>query len=198
MPLTEWLHAEPDCPIRKIETPSELRLDWDNRATPQDSGLFWVLLLFWLIWAPLTVYVTSLIFRPCDFLVETLGLAALSIGGWLGTILIPCQLLQRYWCEWIVISKASLVCGKRSTLAAKPKCFPIANIVAVKIGYRAGRASCESVVTLNVIYYASKKRTWEGRHMIGYWLHPDLKEKVFCDMQEFCRKNEIPLSFQRS
>jgi len=108
-------------------------------------------------------------------------------------------LLQRYWCEWIAISKESLVCGRRGFLAPRPKSIPVAAVSEIKIGhhYEPGDSeSYESSVTLNVFYLTPKGR--KSRHMVGYWLHPTLKEKVFCDIQEFAEKHEIPLTFRRN
>ena len=53
----------------------------------------------------------------------------------------------------------------------------------------------ESFVTLNINYFTPKMR--KVRHMIGFWLHPTLKEKVFCEMKEFAEKHHLSMVFQR-
>ncbi|MGA7699490.1 MAG: hypothetical protein WCB27_07785 [Thermoguttaceae bacterium] len=55
--------------------------------------------------------------------------------------------------------------------------------------------SHESVATLNIYVLTGKGRP--RRQMIAYWLHPDLKEKAFCDLREFCERKGIRLLFQR-
>ncbi len=55
--------------------------------------------------------------------------------------------------------------------------------------------SHESVATLNIYVLTGKGRP--RRQMIAYWLHPDLKEKAFCDLREFCERKGILLLFQR-
>jgi len=198
MSPVQSFHENIECPIQKIETPSELRLEWNNRTARQDRFLFWALLTLWIIWAALTVFVTSLIFRPRDDLFQTLGLCFWSFFAWLATILVPYVLLQRYWRQWITISRESLAWGSRGLFALKPKCIPMANVVEIKIGRYDDPndpESHESVVTLNVFCLTPKGR--KRRHIIAYWIHPNLKEKVFGEMQEFCGRNEIPLSFQR-
>ena len=196
----------PECPIHKTENPSGMRLEWDNCRARRDRFVFWFFLLFWAIWAPLTLWVTGMIFRADSLwndvlsdVISRLGSFIWSIGGWLGTLLIPYVLLRRYWCEWIAISKESLVCGQRGFLAPRPKSIPVAAVSEIRIGhyYEPGDSeSYESSVTLNVFYFTPKWR--KSRHMVGYWLHPTLKEKVFCDIQEFAEKHEIPLTYRRN
>jgi hypothetical protein len=187
-----------DCPIHKTETPSALRLEWDNCRARQDRLVFWFLLFWWAIWVPLTVWVTSIIFRSDSDALSRLGCFIWSALAWPVALLIPYLLLQRYWCEWIAISKESLVCGRRGFLAPRPKSIPAAAVSEIRIGhyYEPGDSeSYESSVTLNVFYFTPKGR--KSRHMVGYWLHPTLKEKVFCDIQEFAEKHAIPLTFRR-
>jgi hypothetical protein len=184
-------------PIQKIESRLEMRLEWNNREARHDPYLFWAILLFWTIWTPLTVWATSMIFRRDDAL-QVFGFCLWCIGGWFGTILIPYKLLQRYWSEWISVSGESILCGQEGLLAPKPKCIPVSAVSKVSIGRYNDPLDCESresVVTLNVCYFTAKGR--EARQMVAYWLHPNLKERVFCEMQEFAIKHQIPLTFQR-
>jgi len=87
-----------ECPLEKTEDALKVRIDWDNRRVRHDKFLLWFLVLFWIIWAPVTVFATSMIF----------------------------------------LSEA-----------------------------------------------------------IGYWLHPSVKEKIFCDLEEFASRRKLPIAFQR-
>ena len=44
--------------IQKTEVPAELRLAWDNHRARQDRFQFWFFVLFWIVWAPVTVFAT--------------------------------------------------------------------------------------------------------------------------------------------
>jgi hypothetical protein len=87
-----------------------------------------------------------------------------------------------------------LIGGQQGLLAPKPKRIPLCSVCEIGIGHYDSDGS-ESIVTLNVNYFNPRKR--KVRRMIGYWLHPTLKEKVFSDMQEFASRNQLSISFER-
>ena len=186
--------------IRKTETSSELRLAWDNREARQDKFLFFFLVLFSVVWTSVTLFVTGMVFRG-DFpfgLVQALGLVAWCVLAWLGVVAVRYTLLARYWCEWVAISQEFIICGQRGLLAPSPTCISIDAVSEITIGHcfdANDSESHESVVTLNVFHLTPKGR--HQRRMVGYWLHPTLKESVFCDLQEFAKKHQISLTFRR-
>ncbi len=134
-----------DCPIQKTESLSEIRLDWDNRHVRKDNFLFWFFLLFWMAWAPATVFATFMIFSSG----EPVFISIWCVFGWLGTLGIPYAMVQRYWSEWIVVSNESVGHGVGGLFATKPKQIPISRVFEIGIG-RHDPNDRESVVTLNI------------------------------------------------
>ena len=102
--------------------PDSIRIAWDNRKVPKDNATAGCLVLFWILWAPLTLFVTS-------FLVYGLiaGLAKISdvlfLGcwltfGWLGTLAIPASFLSRRASEWVEITPGEITIGLHGWRAA--------------------------------------------------------------------------------
>lgn len=121
--------------FQETEAGSTLRLEWDNRRVRKDRFTYWFLAIFWIIWAPVTVFVTERFLADVfakafhlGVLVSGLPAVIWLIFGWLGTLLIPWCLLGRSWREWIEISEEEVCHGREGLLAPKPKHFPIARI----------------------------------------------------------------------
>jgi len=177
--------------IQTIESSTELHIEWNNRRTRPDSYLFWFFVFFWSIWTPATIAATSMIFRSGS---PTIPLSIWCFFGWLGTLGIPYMLLQRFWCEWLTISPDSIVFGQRGILAPKSKRIPLEAVDEIGIGhYDSGET--ESAVTLNIKYHTSKKR--RARRIVGYWLHPTLKEQVFHAVEQFAGRQQLAIPFKR-
>jgi hypothetical protein len=167
--------------ITHVETSSRLRLEWDNRKTPKDQFVFWFLLLFWIVWAPLTIFCTIMIFKsghPWFFSIW-------CIFGWVGTLGIPYSFLSRSWREWIELSPMGFSFGQTGFLAPKSKVILIENIKEFGIG----AVDDESMITLNLMGRNFRDR----RRMIGYWLSPELKRWVFDKIVEYISRQQIPL-----
>lgn len=175
------------CPIKKIESGGELRLEWDNRRARHDRFMLWFMVLFWIIWAPATVFATCMIFASEDQLFFIIW----CLFGWLGTLAIPYALLQRSWSEWITLSPQWFAFGQTGLLAPKPQRIAMSAIFEVSIGCH----NDDSVAMLHLTYFTPKKR--KTLHSIGYWLHPSLKEKIFGEIQAFAAQHQLPLAFQR-
>ena len=103
--MTEKKAAEQ---IQKRENKTELYLEWDNKILRHDKVLFWFLVIFWIVWVPLTVIGTTMIFISNSPVFSSIW----CIFGWLGTLLIPYAVLQRSWVEWISISPERIICGQ--------------------------------------------------------------------------------------
>lgn len=177
-------------PIERFEGATELRLEWDNRKARHDRFQLWFFMLFWIVWAPITVFATWMIFRSDSPVFNAIW----CVFGWLGTLLIPYRLIQRSWYEWIAFSSDEIVHGAKGWLAPKPKRIPVSSISEVGFGYY-DSSDGESVVSLNIHYSTLKKR--KVRHMVGFWLHPSLKEEVFLELQAFADKHRMALVFLR-
>src|SRR6266436_6867949 len=81
-----------------------LRIGWDNRRVRKDNAVFWIFLVFWFVWAPLTVLVSCASLLPGIDTWLRIFFVIWSIFGWLGTLLIPYSVIGRTWSEWIEIS----------------------------------------------------------------------------------------------
>jgi hypothetical protein len=201
--------------IRRTEHAGVLRLDWSNRHVRKDGCTFWFMIAFWMVWAPLTVFATYMIFRSDSPVFFTIW----CLFGWLGTLAIPYALLQRWSSEWIEISAKGITCGRSGFLAGKPRTHALADITEIGLGLH----DDESMVTLN-IHCRGERRPWlrrallfwlapemQGRpelqeqaaqsvstrrFMFGYWLAPQLKEQVFDVIREFAGRNNIELVFK--
>lgn len=174
-------------PFQRTESPLELRLAWNNRRVRRDRFMGWFLVLFWIVWAPATVFATWMIFHSGSPIFFSIW----CIFGWLGTLLIPYTFVQRTWTEWVSLSAERLELGAEGWLAGKPKEIPLDRITAITLGCK----DDESVPTLNLI--CRGKRHFESRRMIGYWLHPELKEQLFVELRTFAARNRLNLAFRK-
>ena len=177
--------------IHKEISDSVLRLSWDNKNMQKDKSTFIFLVLFWIVWAPVTLFMTLLLFYGGPVVFLSIWL----LFGWLGTVLIPYSLLARSWQEWLSLTPETLSFGYTGFWALKPRILSVKNIREIAIGYCNDGADGESIVTLNVY---DNTRMWNGgRYMLAYWLSPDLKEEIFNAIQEFSTNAKIQLSFRR-
>ena len=186
-----WLEPLPiglESVILKSEADGELRLAWDNRNARKDKGLFILLAGFLTIWTPVTLFVTTLIFTSTEPIPCSIA-AAIS---WLGILGMAYTLLQRQWTEWVVVSPNAVSHGFAGLLAPRPRSFPLSKIREVAVEYPNRPASSEeheAIVTLNIYH-----TLWFGpRHMFGYWLAPDVKQKVLETITDFVKAQNIPL-----
>ena len=171
-----------------------LGIDWDNRRVPKDNFLFIFIILFWLIWFPVTLFVTGLL---CYSIAEgdlctTLFLSVWLLFGWGGVLLIPYGLLGRWTSEWIEISPDSITHGQRGLWYPKPRTFPFADGVQLLFGYYWD----ESVRMLHLI--SEGKVLFERRSLVGYWLNLRLKEEVFQTIEAFVQAHELALVIKRN
>ena|SRR5579862_5177709 len=180
-------------PIQADAQDGTLRLSWDHRTAATDVPLFCILLVFWLIWAPATLFVMCLFFRAFFFDFEFgkgAFFAVWLLFGWLGTIGIPWIVLQRFFfAETIEISKEEFVYRYKGFLESKPKCYLVTEIREIGIG----RYGDETVMTLNIVCNDWLFRHWNERHIIGYWLAPKLKRQVFESIKTFVLAHKIAL-----
>lgn len=176
--------------IQVREENTKLRIDWDNSKAPKDNFTCGCLMLFWIIWAPVTLVVT---FSAIIELNETGGvfLTVWCIFGWLGTILIPWRLLGRYWSEWIEITPETFTHGHEGFRAPKPRSYPIGPGAELFLG----RCDDESVVTLSI--WVSCHGLKGGRAIFAYWLAPKIKEQVFQTIAAFVEAHKIPLAIKK-
>ena len=145
------------------------------------------LLLFWIIWAPATVVVTATIFTSDNPVFCIIW----CIFGWTGTIGIPIAFLHRRSVEWIEISPSEIRYGSIGFWRRNPKSFALADVEQLAFGWKyAGEQ--ESPAALSIVRKPDK---WyqQRRYFFGYWLARDLKEQLFAVIEEFVRRNQVPL-----
>jgi hypothetical protein len=180
-----------DDPIQADTHEGALRLTWDYRTAATDVPLFCILLVFWLIWAPATLFVTCLLSYVVFFdfhFGKAAFFAVWLLFGWLGTLAIPLTLLQRFFfAETIEISKDEITYRCKGFLASKPKTYPVGTICEIGLG----RYGDETMVTLNVVCGDRFSIFGRKRHMIGYWLAPKLRRQVFKSIKTFVEAHKI-------
>ncbi len=179
------LRMSPDI-IEIEETPERIRVAWDNRRVRKDRGLLWFLAVFWMLWAPLTVFITHKAAQEGGML------WAWCVFGWAGTLLIPLSLGQTRARERVEMDARGLTWELSGCFPAARKAIPLAAIAEIRIGaiYKNARNQ-ECVVTLNIFEIAR----FEKRHLVGHWLHPDHKGLVFERLRRFAAERAWPIRF---
>jgi hypothetical protein len=180
---------KPTSPFQETEDGSTLRLEWDNRQVRKDGCTLCFFVVFWIIWAPVTVFVTGL------FLVDAgprWFFAFWLIFGWLGTLGIPYAVLGRFWKEWIEISEHAFRHGRQGFLAPRPKSFPLDTILCVFYGH------CdEETFAALTIFRVPGRLGVANRHQFGCWLAPDLKKQIFDRIEAFVQQNGLVLQMNK-
>ena len=174
--------------IQFEEDANQLRISWDNRAVRKDRFAFWFMLLFWIIWAPITCVATVMIFTSGS----PIFFGIWCVFGWLGTIGIPLTFVQRFWREWIQVDTDSISWGAIGLLARKPRHLIFSRIAEFGLGRFSDRYEHESMFTLNV-YEIPKALGHMPRHLLGYWLSKEDKELIFDRVSGFAAKRSLPL-----
>jgi hypothetical protein len=184
-------------PINVTEENGVLRLAWNNRDVPKDNCGCVFLVFFWLIWAPVTVYVTVFFISQMmtwsleDGIGSPLFFICWLIFGWLGTLLIPSTLLLRRTSEWIEISPTGIATGIYGLRGPMTRNHPFLPGMTVAIGFYED----DSMVSLSLLWTSTFGL--KARETLGYWLAPRLKEQLFVTMQSFAERHKIPLEFKR-
>lgn len=176
--------------FQETETGSTLRLEWDNRRVRKDGCARCFFAVFWLVWAPVTVLVTS-------FLLAGVGpprwfSAIFLIFGWTGTLGIPYSFLGTSWMEWLEISEEEICHGYEGFLAPKPKRLPLDTIQYIFLGH----VGENSFVTLS-IFSVPGRLGFRKQHLLGCCLAPDLKEELFDRIEAYVREKDLSLEMDK-
>jgi hypothetical protein len=180
--------------IQVSEEDKTLRLALDNRRLPKDNFTFGFLVLFWVIWAPLTVFCTTVLyFAVWSGNAETaIFFTVWCTFGWLGTLLIPYTLLGRWRSEWIKVSPASISHGFSGPWAPKTRTYLLGPDVKLALG----RFEEDSIVTLSLVW--TSPFGLQKRALFAYWLAPNSKEQVFLAIAAFVAAHKVPLVLKRN
>ena len=145
-----------------------LVIEWDNRAIPRCWFTFIFLSLLWIVWTPITLFVTwRLVTGQLP-----VGTVFWLLFGWAGVLLIPITWLMRYTIERIEIDDEFYRHYFVNIPWLSPKRWRMDQVTQIDFGH----SDEESISTLNV----RKKRS---RDMIAYWAEPDFREFLFHTIQ---------------
>lgn len=170
-----------------------LRLRWDHRRLRQDRVLGWLLLGAWCLWAPATLYATYAALTGQN--TERWFYVVWSIGGWLGTLLLPYLLAQRSWREWVELDARTLAWGAKGWLAPADRRLPLEQVEKLVLAASPGDESSGPTRWLRIHTCGAAGRR---QYFLGYWLNQDLKQRVFDQLAEFVRREGIPLRLEQS
>ena len=162
-------------------TDSRLTIEWSNREIPKSGCLSVFMALFWLIWTPVTLFVTCLLFfgdGPKLFFVIWL------LFGYLGVLLIPIWWSLRWARESVEFNQKSY----KHRLIGYPKWFQrdweIEQLTLIHYGHYDDE---ESFPMLSVI----KGKT---RDIIACWASPDITYELFKVIKAFLESNQFDVS----
>lgn len=173
-------------PFQETEAESSLRIEWDNRKIRKDGCTFLFFLVFSIIWIPVTILATGLLFTETDG--GRWFLAVWLIFGWGGTLAILHTFVARSWREWIEISEQEICHGREGFLAPRPKTYPLNTVLCIFFGH----CGDESPVTLSM-FRVPGRYGLANRTIIGYWLVPDLKKQLFDRIEAFVQQRGLSL-----
>lgn len=164
------------------ETAEKLVMAWDNRVVSKASFAYWFMILFWLIWTPLTLFFTIVLFVAQIDIGTTVFLILWLIGGWFGVVGIPYILAKRLTEERIEMDLVGVSWWAIGPYAGKRKTVPYYQIKELALGWYYDRDEHESMVTLNIYMKTG------GRRMLAYWLSKEEKRHLYeriCQFLEF-------------
>ena len=142
-----------------------LIVEWDNREIPRSCFLTIFMLGFWIVWTPVTLFLTYLLFSgegPAIFLSIWL------IFGYLGVIGIPMTWMLRWTVERIELDGKTY----RHYHVGMPQWFSREWATEDLTQIDFGHYDEESITTLNV-------RRGRKRDMIAYWAQDDFRLTIF-------------------
>jgi hypothetical protein len=167
-------------------------VSWDNRRVRKDTFAFWFLVLFWIVWTPLTCVATVIIFTSGSPLAFTIG-SIWCVLGWAVTLMIAASLVRRLCSEWIELDADKISWGASGPLAGKKKSLPWSQIAELSLGLHSDCSDVESMVTLNLWEVPRGYGIIAPRHLLAYWLSEEHKKALFERISEFVSKQAIPL-----
>ncbi len=171
-----------------------LRVSWDNRKVKKSAFTLWFMIIFIIIWFPLTCFTTAMVIVSDDLEVF---LIFWSIMAWLGTFGIIYALLIQLSSQWIEIDKNKISYGWDGLFGRREKTFPVSKVEELALGLNSNRGHHESMTTLNLYELFenphSFKALFTGRHLIAYWLSEENKKMVFHRISKFISDNNIDI-----
>ncbi|HZU38909.1 MAG TPA: hypothetical protein VFA18_23480 [Gemmataceae bacterium] len=169
---------------------ASLRLSWQNRHSPN-----WIhlgcSLTFWVIWAPLTIFVTWLLVRGIG---PTVFLAVWLVFGWLGTLALPYSVLGLLCgSEWLEMTPTAVTVGRRGLLARRTKTYPLTLGLTLYLGWWRTNQQIEAFPTLN-LFWQSRAGMLTRRAVIGGWLRREALQEICQTVAAFVHAHNLPLA----
>ena len=188
IPASKTPPIDKGSPIEITESNEILRLQWDTRRVCTETVAFWFLIVFLCEWTPVSILIIYVVVQPnADIASRVIAILWFVMG--IGAVcLISYILAQRFWTEWIEVSKDSVSQGRIGWFAGKPKTFALDSI------YELGYSPKDPTVSLTISYGRPDRRK---RRTFGYWVNPEFKEKIFGTIEDFVARNQIPLRMVR-
>jgi hypothetical protein len=177
-----------DSPIEVTENEEKLRLQWSTRSVCTEKVTFYILLIFLIGWTFFTIVLTYEILKPNVKISSRIFGAFWLVFGYGGICILGYVLAQRFWIEWIEVSREYVSQGRRGLFAGKPKAFPLDSI------YELGLSPKDPTVSMTISYGRPDRRK---RRTFGYWVNPEFKEKIFGSIEDFVARKQIPLRMAR-
>lgn len=180
--------------IHVEESTNSLCLSWDYRELPKKRFLGCFFILFWIVWTPITLFVTAgaLNARGFDLVFFLIWL----VLGWGGVVTIPYTLLMRRWRESIFIDDTAITLTYSGLLARRSKTIPLSSIASITIGHVQDSDGGESIQTLN-INLTRTEPIWSRRRMVAYWLPADLQMQLFQAIEAFFEMHNLDVRMTR-
>ena len=158
-----------------------LSITIENSKQRHDKLYVGCLVVFWIIWTPLTCFVTFLAITHFHwFFVLWL------VFGYLGVIGIPWTIIQSHKPQTLEASEDALIIRGTGVLFKNVIHIPREKLITLHIGHYEDGNDTESVVTLNLF---SGQSPWTQRVMISPLAHPSEKRHIFHQLELFLSAN---------
>lgn len=153
----------------------------DNSGRRSDGCYLGFLVLFWIVWTPVTVWATLEAFSDFNlFWVVWLPF------GYIGMLGIPFMLWQSRKPQVLESAPDSLQIRGTGLPFARVVTIPRGQKIKLHFGHYGDDGEGESVATLNVF---SGSSWWTRRIMIAPLAHPSEKRKIFHEVEAFLTEN---------
>ena len=142
------------------------------------------LVVFWIIWTPLTAFVTILAIRDFSYM-----LLLWLVFGYLGVFSIPFVLWSARKPQKLIATAEALIVEGTGIPFRSRLAIPREDLRKLHFGYSKGTdGESESIPTLSLFF---RGPWWCKRIMLGPLAHPTEKRKIYEEVAEFLRENEF-------
>jgi hypothetical protein len=155
----------------------------ENTGRRPDGCYFGFLVIFWIIWTPLTAWATVITFLDFSFF-----WILLLPFGYVGVLGFPYMLIQSRKPQILESTPDSLTIRGTGIPFSRVVEIPRGQSIKLHFGHYVDSRGGESVVTLNII---SGSSLWTRRIMIAPLSHPTEKRQIFRDLRSFLKEHKF-------